>query len=54
MDLPYPVDVADALRHVRRNVSERVAHLTGMRATECTLDLAHLVPADGLDKRRVQ
>ncbi|MFJ9079494.1 Asp23/Gls24 family envelope stress response protein [Streptomyces sp. NPDC102278] len=54
MDLPYPIDVADASRHVQRYVSERVAHLTGMRVTECTLDIAHLVPADGSDNRRVQ
>ncbi len=54
MDLPYPIDVSDASRHVQQYVSERVAQLTGMRVTECTLDIAHLVPAEGLGSRRVK
>ncbi|MFI6149717.1 hypothetical protein [Streptomyces sp. NPDC051109] len=54
LDLPYPTDLADASRQVQRYVSERVAHLTGMRITEVTLAIEHLVPAVGMEHRRVQ
>ncbi|MFE5520937.1 hypothetical protein ACFQ9Q_24900 [Streptomyces virginiae] len=54
MELPYPVDLVLASRHVQDYVSERVAQLTGMRVTEVTLAIDRLVPADGLERRRVQ
>ncbi|MFE5809382.1 Asp23/Gls24 family envelope stress response protein [Streptomyces sp. NPDC056491] len=54
LDLPYPADLADVSRRIQQYVSERVAHLTGMRVTEVTLAIEHLVPADGLERRRVQ
>ncbi|MFE2554159.1 hypothetical protein ACFXGI_37465 [Streptomyces sp. NPDC059355] len=54
MDLPYPTDLAETSRQVQQYVSERVADLTGMRVTEVTLAIERLVPADGLDHRRVQ
>ncbi|MFD3547089.1 hypothetical protein ACFWUW_16025 [Streptomyces sp. NPDC058655] len=54
VDLPYPTDLATASRQVQNYVSERVAHLTGMRVTEVTLAIEHLVPADGLERGRVQ
>lgn len=54
VDLPYPTDLAEASRQVQQHVSERVAQLTGMRVTEVTLTIEHLVPADGLEHRRVQ
>ncbi|WP_030722689.1 hypothetical protein [Streptomyces sp. NRRL F-2580] len=54
LDLPYPIDLAGASRQVQHYVSERVAHLTGMRVTEVTLAIEHLVPANGLEDRRVQ
>nr|WSX53899.1 Asp23/Gls24 family envelope stress response protein [Streptomyces sp. NBC_00974] len=52
--LPYPTDLAEASRQVQQHVSDRVAHLTGMRVTEVTLAIERLVPADGLEHRRVQ
>ncbi|MFI8278118.1 Asp23/Gls24 family envelope stress response protein [Streptomyces sp. NPDC085929] len=54
LDLPYPVDLAGVSRQLQHHVSERVAHLTGMRVTEVTLAIEHLIPADGLEHRRVQ
>ncbi|MET9465675.1 Asp23/Gls24 family envelope stress response protein [Streptomyces sp. NPDC006544] len=54
LDLPYPIDLARASRQVQEYVSERVAHLTGMRVTEVTLAIEHLVPSGGLEGRRVQ
>ncbi|GLX34216.1 hypothetical protein Sros01_02890 [Streptomyces roseochromogenus] len=54
LDLPYPIDLARASRHVQHYVSERVARLTGMRVTEVTLAIEHLVPSNGLGDRRVQ
>ncbi|MFE2328759.1 Asp23/Gls24 family envelope stress response protein [Streptomyces sp. NPDC059385] len=54
LDLPYPMDLARASRQVQQYVSERVAHLTGMRVTEVTLAIEHLVPSGGLEDRRVQ
>lgn len=53
-ELPYPSDLVLASRHVQHYVSERVAHLTGMRVTEVTLAIERLVPADGAQRRRVQ
>ncbi|MFD7554349.1 hypothetical protein ACFV9E_07380 [Streptomyces sp. NPDC059835] len=54
LDLPYPMDLAHASRQVQQYVRERVAHLTGMRVTEVTLAIEHLVPSGGLQDRRVQ
>ncbi|MFF3728121.1 hypothetical protein ACFYYM_37820 [Streptomyces erythrochromogenes] len=54
VELPYPTDLAQASCHVQHYVSERVAHLTGLRVTEVTLAIERLVPADSLARRRVQ
>ncbi|MFC9585917.1 Asp23/Gls24 family envelope stress response protein [Streptomyces yangpuensis] len=54
LDLPYPLDLTRASRQVQQYVSERVAQLTGMRVTEVTLAIEHLVPSGGLEDRRVQ
>ncbi|MGW7030464.1 Asp23/Gls24 family envelope stress response protein [Streptomyces xanthophaeus] len=54
LDLPYPADLAGVSRHLQDYVSERVSHMTGMRVTEVTLAIEHLIPADGLERRRVQ
>ncbi|MFJ3205642.1 hypothetical protein [Streptomyces sp. NPDC086989] len=54
VDLPYPTDLARASRQVQDYVSERVAQLTGLRVFEVTLAIERLVPADGLEHRRVQ
>ncbi|MFJ1869554.1 Asp23/Gls24 family envelope stress response protein [Streptomyces sp. NPDC088097] len=54
VDFPYPTDLAAASQHVQHYVSERVAHLTGMRVTEVTLAIEHLVSADGRERGRVQ
>ncbi|MEV8533192.1 Asp23/Gls24 family envelope stress response protein [Streptomyces sp. NPDC051211] len=54
LDLPYPIDIAEASRQVQRYVGERVAQLTGIRVTEVTVSIRHLVPAGGLERRRVQ
>ncbi|MEU9107217.1 Asp23/Gls24 family envelope stress response protein [Streptomyces xanthophaeus] len=54
LDLPYPIDIAAASRAVQDYVGERVAQLTGMRVTEVTLTIQHLVPSGGLEHRRVR
>ncbi|MFC9817169.1 Asp23/Gls24 family envelope stress response protein [Streptomyces virginiae] len=54
LDLPYPLDLAGAARHVQHYVSERVTRLTGMHVTEVTLAIEHLAAADGPEHRRVQ
>ncbi|MEW2417833.1 hypothetical protein AB0953_29525 [Streptomyces sp. NPDC046866] len=54
LEMPYPMDLATSSRQVRQYVSERVAHLTGMRITEVTLAIERLVPAEGLKQRRVE
>lgn len=54
LDLPYPIDIAGASREVQHYVGERVAQLTGIRVTEVTLAIQHLVPSGGLEHRRVQ
>ncbi|MFD7539920.1 Asp23/Gls24 family envelope stress response protein, partial [Streptomyces sp. NPDC059819] len=54
LDLPYPIDLAEASRQVQRYVGERVAELTGMRVTEVTVSIQHLIPAGGLERSRVQ
>ncbi|MGW9072869.1 Asp23/Gls24 family envelope stress response protein [Streptomyces yangpuensis] len=54
LDLPYPLDLAGAARHVQHHVRERVARLTGMHVTEVTLAIEHLAAADGPEHRRVR
>ncbi|WP_308346832.1 hypothetical protein [Streptomyces sp. ISL-66] len=54
LDLPYPADLAVAARSVQQYVSERVSQLTGMRVSEVTLAVEHLVPSGDLQNRRVQ
>ncbi|MFD7629538.1 Asp23/Gls24 family envelope stress response protein [Streptomyces sp. NPDC059851] len=54
MDLPYPTNLAGASRAVQDHVSRRVSQLTGLRITEVTLAIEHLVLSDGLEHRRVQ
>jgi uncharacterized alkaline shock family protein YloU len=54
LDLPYPIDIAGASREVQHYVGERVAQLTGIRVTEVTLAIQHLVPSGSLEHRRVQ
>ncbi|MFJ3205703.1 hypothetical protein [Streptomyces sp. NPDC086989] len=54
LEMPYPTDLATASRRVQQYVAERVAHLTGMRITEVTLAIERLVPAPGLEHRRVE
>ncbi|MBT2511786.1 Asp23/Gls24 family envelope stress response protein [Streptomyces sp. ISL-98] len=53
LDLPYPINVAETSREVQHYVGERVGQLTGMRVTEVTLTIQHLVPSGGLEHRRV-
>ncbi|MER7982772.1 Asp23/Gls24 family envelope stress response protein [Streptomyces sp. NPDC095817] len=53
LDLPYPVDLVDASRELQHYVSERVAQLTGLRVTEVTLTIQHLIPSGRLDHQRV-
>ncbi|MEU7551136.1 Asp23/Gls24 family envelope stress response protein [Streptomyces sp. NPDC044571] len=54
LDLPYPADLAGTARQVQHYVGERVAQLTGMKVTEVTLTIEHLVPSGGRAHRRVQ
>ncbi|MFC9818023.1 hypothetical protein ACFVJM_38910 [Streptomyces virginiae] len=54
LDLPYPLDLASASRHMQHHVSERVTRLTGMHVTEVTLAIEHLAAADGPEHRRVR
>ncbi|AZM93973.1 hypothetical protein D1J60_36040 (plasmid) [Streptomyces sp. W1SF4] len=54
LEMPYPMDLATASRQVQQYVSDRVAHLTGMRITEVTLAIEGLVQAEGPIQRRVE
>jgi uncharacterized alkaline shock family protein YloU len=45
LDLPYPADVAAISRAVHRDVTERLAQLTGADAPRITLVVERLVPA---------
>ncbi|MFE5491784.1 Asp23/Gls24 family envelope stress response protein [Streptomyces virginiae] len=54
LDVPYPLDLAGASRHVQHHVRERVTRLTGMHVTEVTLAIEHLAGADGGEHRRVR
>ncbi|MFF5447978.1 Asp23/Gls24 family envelope stress response protein [Streptomyces sp. NPDC012888] len=54
LELPYPADLARTCRAVQEHVSERVGELTGMRITEVTLVIEHLVLAGGPEHRRVR
>ncbi|MFJ6784421.1 hypothetical protein [Streptomyces yangpuensis] len=54
LDLPYPLDLAGAARHLQHHVSDRVTRLTGMHVTEVTLAIEHLAAADGQERHRVQ
>lgn len=53
LDLPYPVDLAEASRELQHYVSDRVAHLTGLSVTEVALTIQHLIPSGRLDHKRV-
>jgi uncharacterized alkaline shock family protein YloU len=54
LDLPYPVDIPRASRQIQHDIAERVAHLTGMNVSEVALTVRRLVPAEGLERRRVR
>jgi uncharacterized alkaline shock family protein YloU len=54
LDLPYPIDIARVAREVQHYVGRRVAQLTGLRVTEVTLTIQHLIPSGGLKHRRVR
>ncbi|MBT2404921.1 Asp23/Gls24 family envelope stress response protein [Streptomyces sp. ISL-87] len=54
LDLPYPAELAGAARQLQHYVGERVAELTGMKVSEVTVTIEHLVPASGGERRRVQ
>ncbi|MFG2196677.1 Asp23/Gls24 family envelope stress response protein [Streptomyces sp. NPDC048639] len=53
VDLPYPVDIADASLRMQNHVAERVAELTDLRVTEVTLVVQRLVSAESLAGKRV-
>ncbi|MEU7414174.1 Asp23/Gls24 family envelope stress response protein [Streptomyces sp. NPDC042638] len=54
MDLPYPTDIPRVCERIRRDVSERVAQLTGLRVREVTLTVRRLVPAADASRGRVR
>ncbi|MGW6917779.1 hypothetical protein ACWGB8_28720 [Kitasatospora sp. NPDC054939] len=53
IELPYPIDLAEASRELQRRVTQRVGSLTGLEVTEVALAIRHLLPAgsDGRDGR---
>ncbi|MET9570806.1 Asp23/Gls24 family envelope stress response protein [Streptomyces virginiae] len=52
LDLPYPLDLADVSRRLQQYVSDRVSQLTGIKVTEVTLAIEHLVPFGGAGPER--
>ncbi len=46
VDLPYPTDIADACRHLQREVADQVAQLTGLDVSDVTLIIRRLATAD--------
>lgn len=54
VDLPYPIDITHASREMQHYIAERVAHLTGLHVSEVALTVRRLVPAEGLEQRRVR
>ncbi|MFE2595771.1 hypothetical protein ACFXCZ_04575 [Streptomyces sp. NPDC059396] len=54
LDLPYPVDIARTCGEIRRSITERVSHLTGMPINDITLSVHRLVPDESLRRGRVQ
>ncbi|MEV6318830.1 Asp23/Gls24 family envelope stress response protein [Streptomyces sp. NPDC051776] len=53
VDLPYPIDIADASRRMQEHVAQRVAQLTDLRVTDVTLVIGRLVSAESQEGRRV-
>ncbi|WP_406444180.1 Asp23/Gls24 family envelope stress response protein [Streptomyces sp. NBC_01613] len=53
LDLPYPVDIAQAGGEIRHYITERVSHLTGLRVDDITVSVHRLVPGESLRRRRV-
>ena len=45
VDLPYPTDIAATCRQLQREVTERVAQLTGLDISDVTLTIRRLVTA---------
>ncbi|MFE9168678.1 Asp23/Gls24 family envelope stress response protein [Streptomyces kebangsaanensis] len=54
LDLPYPRDIGACCRAVRRQVTERVGALVGMRVPEVAVrvERLHLAPAHGAARGR--
>ncbi|MFJ4851513.1 MULTISPECIES: hypothetical protein [unclassified Streptomyces] len=46
MDLPYPTDIAVTCRELQREVTERVAQLTGLHVNDVALTIRRLDTAD--------
>ncbi|MFC5204792.1 hypothetical protein [Streptomyces kaempferi] len=46
VDLPYPTDITGTCRQLQREISEQVAHLTGLDISEVMLTVRRLVVAD--------
>lgn len=45
VDLPYPADITSTCRQLQREVSEQVAHLTGLDISEVMVTVRRLVVA---------
>ncbi|WP_326772744.1 Asp23/Gls24 family envelope stress response protein [Streptomyces sp. NBC_01445] len=45
VDLPYPTDITAACRQLQREVTEQVAHLTGLDISEVMVTVRRLVVA---------
>ncbi|MEU2435039.1 Asp23/Gls24 family envelope stress response protein [Streptomyces rubradiris] len=54
LDLPYPTDIPHVCERIRRDVSDRVAQLTGLRVGEVTLTVRRLVTAAEAGRGRVR
>ncbi|MEU6084350.1 hypothetical protein [Streptomyces sp. NPDC047108] len=53
VELPYPIDIADASRRVQEHVAQRVAQLTDLRVTDVNLVIGRLVSVESQEGRRV-
>ncbi|WP_407555481.1 hypothetical protein QOM21_37035 [Streptomyces sp. Pv4-95] len=52
LDLPYPVDIARTCGEMRRYISDRVSHLTGLRIDDLTVSVQRLVTGESLQRGR--
>ncbi|MFF9785180.1 Asp23/Gls24 family envelope stress response protein [Streptomyces nigrescens] len=54
LDLPYPVDIARTCGEIRRYITDRVSHLTGLRIDDLNVSVQRLVSGESLRRGRAE